>query len=144
MTNVPPLVLRASKLAGFGQGSGMLGLPGDFTPPSRFIRAVAFSQSAIPVATAEEGVLQAFHLLNQFDIPKGAVGAWSRASRSPITRCGNGSASDLTNLRYYFRTFQNSRIRMVDLKKVDLDAADIKTITMAGKEPIEDVSSQAK
>ena len=33
---------------------------------------------------------------------------------------------------------------MVDLKKMDLDAVDIKTITMAGKEAIEDVSSQAK
>ena len=78
VTNVPPVDIAGIKLAGFGQGSGMLGLPGDFTPPSRFIRAVAFSQSAVPVATAEEGVLQAFHLLNQFDIPKGAARGGTR------------------------------------------------------------------
>ena len=46
-TNVPPLNLGGVTLAQFGQGSGLRGLPGDFTPPSRFVRAVAFSQSAI-------------------------------------------------------------------------------------------------
>ena len=73
VTNVPPIELSGTELRGFGQGSGMLGLPGDFTPPSRFIRAVAFSKSALPVETAREGVLQAFHILNQFDIPRGAA-----------------------------------------------------------------------
>ena len=53
------------------------------------------------------------------------------------------SVSDLTNLRYHFRTFDNSRIRMIDLKKMDLDAKEIKTISMAGREVIEDLSSQA-
>ena len=38
-------------LSAFGSGAGLLGLPGDFTPPSRFVRAVAFSQSAAPNAT---------------------------------------------------------------------------------------------
>jgi len=42
----------------------MLGLPGDFTPPSRFVRAVAFSTSVLPSKTGEEAVLQAFHILN--------------------------------------------------------------------------------
>jgi choloylglycine hydrolase len=143
VTNVPPVDIAGIKLAGFGQGSGMLGLPGDFTPPSRFIRAVAFSQSAVRVATAEEGVLQAFHLLNQFDIPKGAARGVEHGKPVADYTLWT-SASDLTNLRYYFRTFQNSRIRMVDLKKMDLDAAELKTITMAGQEVIEDVSGQAK
>jgi choloylglycine hydrolase len=143
VTNVPPIDVAGIKLAGFGQGSGMLGLPGDFTPPSRFIRAVAFSRSAVPVATAQEGVLQAFHLLNQFDIPKGAArGAENGKTVADYTLWT--SASDLMNLRYYFRTFQNSRIRMVDLKKLDLDAAELRTISMAGREAIEDLSGQAK
>jgi penicillin V acylase-like amidase (Ntn superfamily) len=36
----------------------MHGLPGDFTPPSRFVRAVAFSQAAIASDTAQQSVLQ--------------------------------------------------------------------------------------
>ena len=72
-TNVPQLGLGGIALAQLGQGSGLRGLPGDFTPPSRFVRAVAFTQSAIPSNTAAEAVLQAFHILNNFDIPYGAV-----------------------------------------------------------------------
>ena len=142
VNNVPPVDIAGIKLPSFGQGSGMLGLPGDFTPPSRFIRAVAFSQSALPVATAHEGVLQAFHILNQFDIPKGAARGVDNGKEVADYTLWT-SASDLTNLRYYFRTFDNSRIRMIDLKKMDLDAKEIKTISMAGKEVIEDLSSKA-
>src|SRR5262245_55150190 len=73
MTNRPPVELRGVTLQPFGQGTGMLGLPGDFTPPSRFVRAVAFSQSVLPSKAGGEAVLQAFHILNGFDIPKGSA-----------------------------------------------------------------------
>ena len=125
--NVPPRTLSGMRISGLGQGSGMLGLPGDFTPPSRFVRAVAFTQSAVPVETAREGVLQAFHILNQFDIPKGTAKETTRDGDTydytPWT-----AASDLRNLRYYFHTFENRRIRMVDLKQMDPDAKRVKTI----------------
>ena len=60
-------------LPAFGAGSGLHGMPGDFTPPSRFVRASIFSQSAAPNATADDAVFAAFHILNQFDIPRGSV-----------------------------------------------------------------------
>lgn len=141
--NAPPVVLSGVKIRSLGQGSGMLGLPGDFTPPSRFVRAVAFTQSALPVATAHDGVLQAFHILNQFDIPKGASRDGEQGKTAVDTTLWT-AASDLTNARYYFRTFDNSRIRMVDLKKMDLDAKEVKTIPMTGPEVIEDVTGEAK
>jgi hypothetical protein len=73
LMNVPPVQLGSVKRLPFGQGSGMLGLPGDFTPPSRFVRAAAFSQSVLPSQTGNETVLEAFHILNAFVIPKGAA-----------------------------------------------------------------------
>jgi choloylglycine hydrolase len=130
------------KISTLGQGSGMLGLPGDFTPPSRFVRAVAFTQSALPVETALDGVLQAFHILNQFDIPKGAARE-TENGRTISDYTMWTSASDLKNHRYYFHTFDNRRIRMVDLNKVDLDAKEIKSFSMGGKEEIEDLSNQS-
>ncbi len=143
VNNVPPVEISGIWLAGFGQGTGMLGLPGDFTPPSRFIRAVAFSQSALPVETAREGVLQAFHILNQFDIPMGSARGVENGHKVADYTLWT-SASDLKNHRYYFRTYANSRIRMIDLKKMDLDAKQIKTVSMAGEEIIEDLSGEAK
>ncbi|HEX4149550.1 MAG TPA: choloylglycine hydrolase family protein [Pirellulales bacterium] len=138
-----PLDLAGKEIRALGQGSGMLGLPGDFTPPSRFVRAVAFSASALPVETAGQGVLQAFHLLNQFDIPRGAArGSEHGQEVSDYTLWT--SASDLRNLRYYFRTFDNSRIRMVDLKTAVAGAQRIKTISMQGDEQIEDLSHTAR
>jgi choloylglycine hydrolase len=143
VNNVPPVDLAGINFQGLGQGSGMLGLPGDFTPPSRFIRAVAFSQSALSVETAQEGVLQAFHLLNQFDIPKGAARSVDNGKKIADYTLWT-SVSDLKNFRYHFRTFDNSRIRMIDMKKLNLDSKEIKTVSMAGQEVIEDLSDKAK
>ena len=135
--------LAGKEIKSLGQGSGMLGLPGDFTPPSRFVRAVAFSKTALPVKKAEEGVLQAFHTLNQFDIPKGSARSLEHGKEVADYTLWT-SASDLKNLRYYFRTYDNSRIRMVDLKAVGLDAHEVRTISMDGDEQIEDASGDAK
>jgi choloylglycine hydrolase len=143
VNNVPQIEVAGKEIKGLGQGSGMLGLPGDFTPPSRFVRAVAFSNSALPVDSAHEGVLQAFHILNQFDIPKGAARGIENGQEVADYTLWT-SVSDLTNRRYYYRTFENSRIRMVDLKAVDLNAKDIRTISMQGDEQIEDMSQQAR
>jgi choloylglycine hydrolase len=140
-TNVPPASVGEIKVSSFGQGSGMHGLPGDFTPPSRFVRAVAFSQSAIPSDTAAESVLQAFHILNNFDIPYGSVrdteGGVAHAEYTLWT-----AASDLKNLKWYFRTFHDQSIRSVDLKAA-LAAAKgkIQTIKMDSEQPVSDVST---
>jgi len=140
-TDVPPLNLGGIKLAQFGEGSGLRGLPGDFTPPSRFVRAVAFSQSAMQSDTAEQAVLQAFHILNNFDIPYGAVrdvqGGQIYAEYTTWT-----SASDLKNLRWYFKTYGDQSIHSVDLRKA-LAAAQgkIKLIKMGSQQPIDDVST---
>ena len=141
--NMESIDLAGKEINGLGQGSGMLGLPGDFTPPSRFVRAVAYSKTALPVEKAKDGVLQAFHLLNQFDIPKGAAQGIEHGKEVYDYTLWT-SAADLKNLRYFFRTFDNSRIRMVDMKAVDLDAKAVRTISMKGEEEIEDVSGRAK
>ena len=102
-----------------------------------------FPRTSFPVETAKDGVLQAFHILNQFDIPKGAARGIEHGKEvADYTQWT--SAADLKNLRYYFRTFDNSRIRMVDMKSVNLDAQEISTISMEGAEQIEDVSGQAR
>lgn len=141
MTNAPPVQLGTIKLLPTGQGSGMAGLPGDFTPPSRFVRAVAFSQSVFPSKTGHDAVLQAFHILNQFDIPKGAA-------REQKDEHGNipadytlwTSASDLKARQYFFRTHENSQIRMVDLMKMDIDGKNIVKMSIAGDEVIKSLT----
>jgi len=138
MTNVPPVQLGSIKLLPFGQGSGMLGMPGDFTPPSRFVRAVAFSQSVLPSKTGDDAVLEAFHILNQFDIPKGAAREHEKDEHGNILADYTiwTAASDLKAKQYYFRTYENSQIRMVDLMKMKIDGKDMVKISMKGAENI--------
>lgn len=57
----------------FGEGSGMVGLPGDFTPPSRFVRAAYYVSNTAKTLNREGAILQGFRILSQFDIPEGAI-----------------------------------------------------------------------
>jgi choloylglycine hydrolase len=124
--NRPALNVQGQTINGFGQGSGFYGLPGDFTPPSRFVRAVAFQSAAVTPATAPDAVRQVFHILNNFDIPVGA-------SREVV----NGktidewtlwtSAEDLTNLKFYFRTYEDQSLRGVDVRKALANAGAAQT-----------------
>jgi choloylglycine hydrolase len=142
MTNAAPVKVGPVTLQPFGQGSGMLGMPGDFTPPSRFVRAVAFSQSVFKPKTGEDAILEAFHVLNQFDIPKGAAREHETDEHGNVLADYTiwTSAIDLKARRFYFRTYENSQIRMVDLTKMNLDAKDVVKISMNGRELVKAVT----
>ena len=137
--NAKPIVESGEVLTGFGQGTGMWGLPGDFTPPSRFVRAVAFTQTAAPSDTAEQCVQQAFHILNQFDLPRGAIRA-KDDGKTAVEYTNWTTAADMKHLRYYFNTYKSRVIRMIDLGKLDLNAKSLKTISMGQEETVEDLS----
>lgn len=146
--NLTPLNVKSLKidnlvLAPFGQGSGMVGMPGDFTPPSRFVRAAIYSITAIPSANAAEGVFQVFHILNQFDIPVGAA----RAKENGVIYSDYTlvtSVKDPQSLKYYFKTYDDQTIKVVDLNKFDLNAKAVKKVGTTGKETAVDISETLK
>ena len=144
-TNVPPVELDNEVwLQQFGQGTGMRGLPGDFTPPSRFVRAVAYSQSAETLATAEPTVNQVFHIMNAFDIPRGAVQD-VHDDGIHLDYTVWTSVVDLQNRRWLFRTYNDQSIRSIDVREALAAAGDeIRLIEMDSVQPIEDVSTQFK
>ena len=142
--NVPPVEFEGIKLKQFGQGSGMHGLPGDFTPPSRFVRAAVFSQTAIPSPNAEQGIFQTFHILNQFDIPVGVAREKDAKGQVHTDYTIAATARDPQSLRYYWRTYDDQTIRMVDLKKVDLQDKKMKKMSTAGQQPVVDMTGALK
>jgi choloylglycine hydrolase len=144
LKDLPPVKVGSVTLVPLGQGTGMLGLPGDFTPPSRFVRAVAFSQSVLPSQTGYEAILQAFHILNDFDIPKGSSRGIDKDEHGNVVADYTiwTSAIDLKAKRFYFRTFENSQIRMIDLTKQKQDAEDITTWSMKGDEAVKELGTQ--
>ena len=139
--NVKPLKVSGIELAPFSQGSGMVGLPGDFTSPSRFVRAAIFSITATPSENGPQTVLQAFHILNQFDIPVGIarerIDGVTHTDYTMIT-----CVRDPQSLKYYFKTYEDQTIRVVDLKKFDLNAKSVSSIGSESDQPIVDISSK--
>ena len=141
--NAKPLKIDGLTLAPFGQGSGLLGMPGDFTPPSRFVRASIYSVNATPVKGHEEAVFQVFHILNQFDIPVGAIrqqeGSVMHSDYTQIT-----CVKDPHALKYYFKSYDDQDIRFVDLTKFDLDSKVLKKANLKTDRSAIDFTAELK
>lgn len=117
--SAPEQQLGALSLRSFGAGSGFLGLPGDVTPPSRFVRA-AFYQATAPVQPdAFATVLQGFQILNNFDIPVGIEFAQGQVPADIPSATQWTSATDMKNRKIYFRTMYDSAIRCIDLNRIN-------------------------
>lgn len=107
------------KMSPIGHGSNMIGLPGDMTPPSRFVR-VAFYQTSAPIMdTAEQTVNQAFTILESMTIPIGV----QYADKTKIPNIPSAtqwtSVTDMTNNKLYYTTMYNPIIRKFDLNNID-------------------------
>jgi choloylglycine hydrolase len=117
--NVEPIVIDGVSFAATGQGSGLNGIPGDPTPPARFIRAAAMAYLAAKTGTAAEAVNLAVHIMNTVDIPLGTVRDFGdKESFGDYTQWI--VVKDLANKVLYFRTYENTALRSVDMKKFDM------------------------
>lgn len=139
--NRPAIKINGQELASFGQGSGAIGLPGDFSPPSRFIRATFLNQVVLPAKDGLGGIQRAFKILNQFDIPKGAIKEKVNGeTKYEVTQWT--SASDLTGRRYFYHTSESRLLRFVDLNALDLNAKALRSIPIEAAEPFIDESDK--
>ncbi len=101
-----------------GQGMGAVGLPGDFSPPSRFVKAcfVKFNSSCDIEESAS--VSQFFHMLDSVSMVRGNV--ITNEGKCDITTyasCMNG-----TKGLYYYKTYNNNQISVIDMYKENLDS----------------------
>lgn len=137
LTNNPPFPYHMDHLAGFqqlsagtqqhnieslnlipyGGGMGAIGLPGDFSSPSRFVKC-AFVKLHSSSAQADP-VTQFFHLLDTVAMPAGAVRV--RGDQNEITRYS--CCCDLTEGIYYYVTYGNRRIQAAKLYDQAIDGS---------------------
>ena len=107
-------------LSPISAASGALGLPGDMTSPSRFVRIAYFKATAPQLESTWKTVLQSFHILNNFDIPIGVEHPVGQAPDVPsATPCT--VVSDLSGQKLYYRTTYNGNIRFIDLNTIDFN-----------------------
>ena len=124
----------------FGAGAGFHGIPGDVTPPSRFVRVAFYKATASACPTAYDTILQSFHILNNFDIPVGIEHASGKAPDIPSATQWT-SAIDLTNRKVYYKTAYNNNIRCINMKKIDFDKVKYQSYPLDKelKQPIEEI-----
>ncbi len=123
--NAPDQTLKKLKLAQLGNGSGMLGLPGDFTPPSRFVRASEFTATARNTPDGAETIYEMFRILDNFNLPVG-MGEGSTEMHLKGMRSSTlwTTSYDLSARKLYYHTQNNRTVQMVDLNKIDFAKLD--------------------
>ena len=126
----------------FGAGSGFLGIPGDVTPPSRFVRAAFYQTSAPQQENGKDAVLQSFQILNNFDIPVGIEFKSGEALPADIPSATQWTSStDIQNRVIYYRTMYNSAIRCIDLKTIDFSKVNYQAVPLdkEKQQPVETI-----
>ncbi|WP_082597000.1 choloylglycine hydrolase family protein [Pseudovibrio sp. POLY-S9] len=140
------------ELQPLGQGSGMLGVPGDVTPPSRFVRVTAFVTTAEEHETAKENLNVAGHILNNFDIPKGfaqpealdaAQSASSQQDDNPDYTQWSVMA-DLNGAVYYVRKLNAMNFNSVSFKDFDPDGSTLTILKPLVADPFSNLADAAK
>lgn len=110
--------IQGVKITPFGQGSGLCGIPGDFSPPARFVRAAFYSSAAAPSADLDAAVGDAFHMLNNFDIPDGTIRETD--GKQVINETTQFTCvRDPSRGRFYWKTYQDQTMRYVELASFD-------------------------
>lgn len=98
------------------QGMGALGLPGDYSSISRFIKAGFVKMNSPQEKNEKASVQQFFHILNAVAMPKGSVETENGHDITIYSSCCN-----LQQGIYYYTTYNNSCIHGVNMFLEDLD-----------------------
>ncbi len=119
--------LSGTRIVQIGEGSGMLGLPGDPTPPSRFVRAVAITQCAFKADDEVGATKDMMHVMNNFDLVKGVSrGLENGDVTSDYTQWT--TIADLTNLNFLVRMWEKPEYVQISFKDLDFNTPGVRTI----------------
>ena len=105
----------------YSRGMGAIGLPGDLSSQSRFVRVAFVKMNSKSSDTEEESVSQFFHILNSVDQQRGCCELDDGKYEITIyTSCCNASKGI-----YYYTTYNNHQITAVDMNKEDLESENL-------------------
>jgi choloylglycine hydrolase len=101
-----------------GLGSGAFGLPGDASPPSRFVKASFMLKYVYPAENKRDLVNLAEHIINNFDLPSGLVRNTDNGKTETDTTQWT-VFKDLTHKVVYYHTYNDFTTRSLALDKID-------------------------
>lgn len=119
LTTVDPInCFSGIDLKPYSRAMGAMGLPGDYSSASRFVRAAFVKTNAISGESENESVGQFFHMLGSVEMQRGCV--YMADGSADITQYSSCMNTDKGI--YYYTTYENQCIQAVDMYRCDLDS----------------------
>lgn len=100
----------------YSRGMGAIGLPGDLSSQSRFVRVAFVKANSIAKDDETSSISQFFHILNSVDQQRGCCKVNDSYEITIYTSCCN-----LNKGIYYYTTYDNHQINKIDMHKENLD-----------------------
>ena len=120
------------ELKTYSRGMGAIGLPGDLSSQSRFVRVAFVKANSVSGKGETESVSQFFHILGSVDQQRGCCEVKDKEYEITIyTSCCNADKGI-----YYYTTYDNHRISAVDMRKENLDGNELISYPMITEENI--------
>ena len=120
------------ELQQYSRGMGAIGLPGDLSSQSRFVRASFVKMNSVSGEDENESVSQFFHILNSVEQQRGCCQLEDGKYEITIyTSCCNA-----TKGIYYYTTYDNHQISAVDMHKENLDGKELIRYSLIKNEQI--------
>lgn len=110
-------------LVTYSRGMGGLGLPGDYSSASRFVKAVFVSQNSTPMTDEISSVNHFFHILSSVEQPMGSTLVNTNPDLYEHTIYS--SCMNLNKGILYYRTYDNLSINSVILGNEDLESSEL-------------------
>ena len=120
------------KLTRYSNGMGALGMPGDWSSQSRFVKTAFTKLNSVCGTSEEESVSQFFHILGSVEHQRGCVDMGNNLYELTLySSCCNTDKGI-----YYYRTYENSQITAVDMFRENLDKNKVITYPLIKKQQI--------
>jgi choloylglycine hydrolase len=120
-TNGENKFLKYTVLENYCQGLGGIGLPGDVSSMSRFVRMAFYKENSVSATDETHSVSQFFHLLSSVEMCRG--GCLVPSGEYDITVYSSCINTDKG--LYYYTTYDNHQINLVDMHCTDLESTEI-------------------
>lgn len=115
----------------YSRGLGAVGLPGDLSSMSRFVKAAFTKVNSVSGRSESEAISQFFHILGSVEQQRGCVRLGDKYEITIYSSCCNTDKGV-----YYYRTYENSQITGVDMHKEDLDGTGLASYPLVTEQQI--------
>lgn len=123
-------------LGTYSRGMGALGLPGDLSSQSRFVRAAFVKMNSVSGSTEPESVNQFFHILGSVEQQRGSCEVSDGKFEITVyTSCINADKGI-----YYYTTYDNHQITSVNMHNEDLDGSSLIHYPLVSGEQIKKIN----